>query len=128
MFAEDVKEMMAYAPYSFQLENVHIRAVVQYETEPVVSPNADFKVKVHLKNFRQDPTHLEFTVTLPEDWTADYRRMDYISHWTTNSDARMTWEMTIHTGERVQPVNKVGVWITPVAHPLPLMLPLVLLG
>lgn len=128
MFAEDIREMLQYAPWYFQIENVHIGAVVQYETEPVVTPNSAFKVKVHLKNYRQDPTHLDFHVSLPEGWTADYRRMDYISHWTSKSDARLTWEMTIHTGEEVVSINKVSVWVTPVAHPLPLMLPLVLLG
>ena len=124
-----LKEMMSYGPYYFEVTNgVHMSAVVQYETEPVVKPLTDFNVKVHLRNHRPDPHHVGFNVALPEGWTADYRRMEYLSQYTRNSNARVTWEMTIHVGERVDAVNKVIVWADAATHPLPLMIPMVLLG
>ena len=124
-----LKELMAYGPYYFEVTNgCHLSAAVQYETAPEVQPLTDFKVKVHFRNHRPDAHHMELTVALPEGWTADYRRSVYLEHGSMNTHNRATWEMTIHVGEQVYAVNRVSVWVSASTHPLPLMIPMVLMG
>lgn len=126
----EMKEVMQYGPYCFEIATCpYINAVVQYEEEPVVKPLKDFKVRVYLKNLRKDPYYVKFKVFLPEGWTADYDRNVHLTHFTLyNETPRASWEMTIHVGEHIEEINKVTVWAEGSTHPLPLLLPLVLLG
>lgn len=122
-------ELMAYGPYYFEVTNgAHLSAAVQYDTTPEVQPLTDFKVKVHFRNHRPDPHHMELKVFLPEGWTAEYQRSVYLEHVSLNTHKRASWEMTIHVGEHVEAVNKVCVWVNATTHPLPLMIPMVLMG
>ena len=124
-----MKELMEYGPYYFEVTNgVNLSAAIQYDTTPEVQPLTDFKVKVHFRNHRPDPYRMELGVFLPEGWTAEYQRSVYLEHGSLNTHKRASWEMTIHVGERVEAVNKVCVWVNAATHPLPLMIPMVLMG
>lgn len=125
---DTLKEIVGYGPYYFEINGVNMSCVVQYETEPVVKPLTDFKVRVYLRNHRMQPQNVEFTVALPEGWTAEYHHMEHLGHTFKKNHARATWEMTIHVGERTNAVNKVSVWATSLGRPVPIMIPVVLLG
>ena len=125
---DTLKEILGYGPYYFEVNGVTMSCVVQYETEPVVKPLTDFKVKVHIRNHRMQPQNIEFTASLPEGWSAEYRRMEHLGHTFSKNHARATWEMVIHVGEQTQAVNKVSIWASALGHPVPVLLPLVLIG
>ena len=122
-------EVFARSPYSFEITNLlHTDTLVEYECEPVVKPNSDFKVKISFKNNRFNSFHYEFDVCLPEGWTADYRRTCYIRNKTLCDNGRSSWEMTIHVGEDVKSINRIPIMISPKGHAVPIMVPIVLLG
>ena len=116
-------------PNSFEIPSLsHSSAVVEYEGDPVVRTNTPFKVKITLKNHRMDAFHYQFTVGLPEGWTAEYPRTCSNAYPTLCTDGISVWEMTVNVGERVEPVNRISVMISTQAHAVPVMVPIVLLG
>ena len=116
-------------PNSFEIPSLsHSSAVVEYENDPVVKPNTPFKVKITVKNHRKDAFHYQFTVGLPEGWTAEYPRTCANAYTDLCGGGISVWEMTINVGERVEPVNRISVMISTQAHAAPIMVPIVLLG
>ncbi len=123
------EEIFARSPYSFEISNLlHTDAIVEYESEPIVKPNGEFKLKITLKNNRNNPYHCEFAVWLPEGWSADYERTCYLNTTTLKSNGKATWKMTINVGERVDSINKIPIMISMKGHATPIMIPVVLLG
>lgn len=117
------------SPYSFEINTVpHTKAVIEYDCEPIVKPNSEFKVRITLTNVRKSSYYYEFDVALPEGWSAEYSRTFYVQQRTTSIKNYATWEMTINVGERVEAINRIPIIITPKAHAVPIMVPVVLLG
>ncbi|MCI8441880.1 MAG: ADP-ribosylglycohydrolase family protein [Provencibacterium sp.] len=125
---EECKWFMERSPYSFDIASPHTRATVEYFTEPVIRPGDSFKLRVRLRNLLADPRHVDFSVYLPEGWSAAYPRTVYLTHKTANTSGCATWEMELTAGERVEPTNKLVIYLSSASHPLPLLLPVVLLG
>lgn len=114
---------------SFEIPSrLHTDAVVEYEADPVIAPGGEFRVTVTLTNLRRNPYHYEVTVGLPEGWTAEFPRTQYVEHKTLVNDGVSRWTMTIRAGDRVDPVNRIPVVFSPRGHAVPVMIPLVLLG
>ncbi|MBO4406784.1 MAG: hypothetical protein J5849_03720, partial [Clostridia bacterium] len=123
------EEVFRRSRLSFEIPSrLHTDAVVEYEADPVVKPGEDFTLTVTLTNRRRNPYHYEVTVGLPEGWTADYPRTQYVEHKTLVNDGTSRWTMTVHAGDRVDPVNRIPVVFTPRGHAVPVMIPVVLLG
>ena len=114
---------------SFEIPSrLHTGAVVEYDADPVIAPGGEFRVTVTLTNLRRNPYHYEVTVGLPEGWTAEFPRTQYVEHRTMMNDGTARWVMTLRAGDRVEPVNRIPVVFTPRGHAVPVMIPLVLLG
>ena len=123
------EEFFTRSPYSFEIPCVpHTNAIVEYDEEPVVKPGCDFKVRVRLRNMLETYYYHEVTVSLPEGWTADYSRTCYVKQQgDLNKDAGV-WEMIIHVGENVAPVNRVSVMFSARLCVTPVMIPITILG
>ena len=129
-----VQRIFKRSPYSFEVTNMmHTDAIVEYDKEPRVKPNTDFKIKVTLSNRRYDARHCRMNVILPEGWSADYERCIYIPfngppHNNTGINIA-TCEIMVHVGEKIEATNDIIVSITnTAAHALPVLVPIVLLG
>ena len=96
---------------------------------PQVCPNEDFTIKFTLYNKRRDQRHVNVALTLPEGWTADYRKCVHLD-WLADSKngGIKSSEITIHVGETVQNINRLTLTLTAPTHPLPLLVPITLLG
>ena len=117
------------SPYSFEINTVpHTKAVVEYDCEPIVKPGDDFKVRVTFTNVRSSSFYYEIDVALPDGWTADYMKTCYVQQKTTDVSNMATWEMMVHVGERVDSINRIPVTVSPKAHAVPVMIPIVILG
>lgn len=116
------------SPWSFDIHATHTRATVEYESAPLIRPGEELSIRVRLRNMSADPRHVDFTAFLPEGWRASYARTDYLSHRTANTDGQALWEMTVTAGERVEAINRLAVYVSSPSHPLPLLIPIVLLG
>lgn len=123
------KEFLTYSPYSFEWKgNPHTSAVVEYERAPIVRPGEDFKIKLRLQNYKRDARQLNLDVILPEGWTADYYRTAFLIQPNCTTDGKGTWEMTVHVGEKVEVVNKLYLSAWSMAHPMPMIIPITILG
>lgn len=117
------EKMFKRSPYSFEIaRKTHMDVIVEYDSEPIIKPNGNFKVRITIKNNRRNAYHCEFTVGLPDGWSADYERTAFVQL------DEGTWEMTIYAGEKVDSVNKIPVMISPQGHVMPVTAPIVLLG
>lgn len=127
---EDVTEKaFSKGAYSFEIPSLlHTSALVEYETEPRIKPNSEFKVKVTLTNQRKDKHHFVPTVYLPEGWTADYNKIMTTIPQPFNMHAKSVFEMTIHVGDKVDAINKIPLMFNAHNHAVPVMIQLVLLG
>ena len=122
-------KVLSRSPYSFEINSLlHTSAVVEYEKEPHIRPNEQFKVKVTLENIRKDPYYYEINVALPEGWTAEYNKTVHVFEPTEYVKGVTKFEILITAGERVETINRIPVMISPKSHAVPVMLPLVLLG
>lgn len=128
------QHMFKRSPYSFEISSLmHTDAVVEYEKEPRVKAEDEFKVKITLKNCRRDARHMAVDVVLPEGWSADYQRSVYLvfddEHHNLTGTNESVWEMTVRVGENVNALNNIYISFSNVsAHAAPLLVPVVLLG
>ena len=124
------KRIFNRSPYSFEISTyLHTNAVVEYECEPVVKTEDEFKVKITMQNFRKNGYYYEFNVFLPEGWSAEYSKTCRIHEVNPRfTPGFVSWEMTIKIGEKVDAINRLSVMISPKGHSVPIMIPIVLLG
>ena len=123
-----IQDLFKRSPYSFEIPTPHTKAIVEYPVAPFVKPNGEFEVKISLKNFRRNSYYYEFNVALPEGWTADYNRTCHVQQRTQLDKGMTEWVMKINVGERVEPINRIQVMVSPKNHAIPIMVPIVLLG
>ncbi len=120
-----IDDFFSRSPYSFEFGNIHTGAIIEYEKEPQVRAGDLFKVKITLYNKMPDPRHVRMSVALPEGWSADYAKTAYIEH----NLYKHAWEMTVLVGEAVSEVNRIIITVDASDyHPVPLMIPVTLLG
>jgi len=126
------KEVLYLSKYSYEILNYHhLRAIVEFEKDPVITPNETHKFKIHIKNNSQDTKRLNFRLILPEGWTSpNYKKslmiemlMNQINvDYTTYADFEVT------AGEMVQAINNVYVEISGATFAQPIIIPVVFLG
>ena len=120
---------MRRSPYSFDVKSGYQwDAVVEYEKEPVIKPGEEFKIRITLKNRLLQPYHVDVEVHLPEGWSAEYRRTTYIDCNAQYHKPVNTHEITLTAGEKVCSRNNVVISVTSPVCPMPLLIPISLLG
>ena len=124
------KEFIKRSKYSFEIENVHTNAVIEYEREPIIRPYEEFKIKITLQNYRYDPRYINVAVDVPETWSAEYGKNVFLTNFTTGGATvgKQDFEILINIGEKVSEVNNFMITLTSANHPLPLFIPITLLG
>ena len=120
---------MKRSPYSFDVKcGYFLDAVVEYEKEPVVRPGEEFKIKITFGNRLSQPYHADVEVHLPEGWSADYRRSIYMDCKAQYHVPVNTYELTVTAGEKVSSRNDLVISVISPVCPMPLLIPVTLLG
>ena len=128
---------MAQAPYTYTLEDHGLIADVHYEGEPSIRPGGTLTVTVDLRNPQYDPQWLDIRVHAPDGWTADYQKSLCLLHRSScytgpkglgHTTGRGTWSVTFIAGESVEAVNRIPVTFELRGYPIPLYVPLTILG
>ncbi len=127
------KKIVFMTPLHRRDEMEHTDVIIEYDKEPRVKPNSDFKIKFTLSNRRRDARHFYVKVMLPEGWSADYDRCVYVpfndEHHNDTGINMTTYEMVVHVGEKVDATNDIVVsFSNSAAHAVPMLVPVVLLG
>jgi len=127
MAKEEFEEMIKYSSNSFIIDSVgHTKTLVEYDRAPDVKSGDEFRIKLTFKNRRQDPRYLEFKVYVPDGWDAQYKRSIHIPDmWDVK---RESWEVIVNVGENVEVTNDIIIKITSKNHPMPILVPVVLMG
>lgn len=115
------------SPYSYEASHcVHMDVRVAFDQEPIIQPGGGVTAKLYMYNLLRDSRHLLFKVHLPDGWSADnYRRSLFLK---TNQTIAHEWEITIHAGENVEPINRVIVEIIANSKAIPVLVPITILG
>ena len=136
-YRSSIQEFMAQPPYSFSVGDHGIIALVHYGDEPYIQPGGRLTVTVELRNPQYDAQWLEVQVHVPEGWTADYQKSVCLLHRSSCSTGpkglghvtgRTTWQVTFTAGETVNAVNRIPVMMEIKGYPMPLCIPLTVLG
>lgn len=111
---------------------------VEFDKEPVVSPNEEFKFTVKFKQLiSQEALQGAVSVALPEGWSAQYRKSIHIAKCRDVMEVSMPYkifdiysdlDVTIIPNENIKPVNKLYVNVEIDSNPIPLTIPVTLLG
>ncbi len=137
LYLSSVDEFMAQPPYSFFVEDHGIMALVHYEDEPYIKPHGQLTVTVELRNPQYDAQWLEVQAHIPAGWTADYQRAVCFLHGSSCSTGprglghvtgRTVWQITFTACESVEAVNRIPVMMEIKGYPMPLCIPLTVLG
>ena len=132
-----VETFMAQPPYSYTVEDHGLMADVHYEGEPYIRPGGQLTVTVDLRNPQYDPQWLEIKVHAPAGWTADYQKSLCLLHQSSCSTGPRglghttgctSWSVTFTAGDTVEAVNRIPVVMEIKGYPMPLLIPLTVLG
>ena len=122
-------EYMKRSPYSFEVQSGYFwDSVIEYEEEPVVASGEEFKIKITFNNRISQPFHVDVEVLLPEGWSADYRRSVFLDCKAQNRIPVNVYEMTITPGDKIMPKNTVIIHVKSPLSPMPMLIPITLLG
>lgn len=114
---------------SFEISNGHfLRAVVEYEKDPVISAGDNFKVKIIFHHLYEQTLITNIQLNLPEGWNAEYRKSVFIYYNNQKPRSGHPYELVINVGEDVRARNNITIAVTTLLNPLPLYIPITLLG
>lgn len=117
------------SPLSFEVSGGQfLKAVVEYEKTPVVKPGDTFKVKVTYHHLYEQTLVANLDMILPEGWTSDCPRTMFVNYNNQKPRFGSTLEFTITVGEKVDAVNQPMLRTTYLTNPMPLCIPITLLG
>lgn len=127
--------------FSFDISDYRrLSATVEYEREPVIRPGESFPLKVTLRHLviaTGEIIHFSADLSLPQGWSADYRKNIYIGRnvdmfeapaQNPNGIHQNEYTFTITAGEQVAAQNKLFLHFTTPMFAQPFTIPITLLG
>lgn len=122
-------QFMRRNPKSFEVSGgFHWHAVVEYEKDPKIAPNEEFKLKLILSHKFRQTLRADVEVMVPEGWSARYNTSVYVGETNQLTSRTTTTPIILTAAEHVNTVNCVTVKITSHLNPLPMYIPISLLG
>jgi hypothetical protein len=128
------------SPYSFDITRVgQVNATVEFDGEPVVRAGGEisFKMKFKQLHIYGEPVEGYISITTPDGWSAEYRRTVHIAKPRDIMPVSMpyqTYDITcdvdvrVSVGENVLPINRLIVTVELTNSPMPLFIPITLIG
>lgn len=129
---EFVKQMFQRSKFSFTMEGVFAEAMVEFDTEPVISAGGELECRISVipkHNFsRQD--HYSLHWYLPEGWQVEGKQHLFATaYWQkSKTNDRQTTTVKIHAGENVEPNNRIILEMRNPDHAYPILVPITVLG
>jgi len=126
--------------YSFDITRpAYLTARVEFDKEPIARAGEEltFKVKFQQLHIYGEPIEGYVNITLPEGWTADYRKAVHIAKPRDVMPVSMPYqdysltsdlEVTVIPGENIGGVNKLYVNVELNTSPIPFVVPVTIVG
>lgn len=127
------------SPYSFDV-NIpgYLNTRVEFDSEPVVSVNQEISFRIKFRQLTHgSPIQGAVSVSLPEGWSAQYRKSIHIARPRDLMEVSMPYEafdvysdleVVVTPGERIAPVNRIYINVELSNNCMPLMIPVVVAG
>ena len=118
-------------PYSFEIsDRRRIKAVVEYDREPVIKADEPFDITVTLTNISWDEMiQCRVDMVIPDGWTADYQRNLCVNRGADQSDTTVTkYHFTVTPGQQIAAENKLFMVLSGSTFAQPFTIPFTLLG
>lgn len=127
------------SPFSFDI-NVpgYLNTRVEFDREPIAEAFQEISFRIRFKQLSfASPIQGNVSISLPEGWTAKYRKTVHIARTRDIMEVSMPYEdfdvysdlgVVIIPGEKIAPVNKIYVHIELSNNCVPLVIPVVLPG
>ena len=127
--------------FSFDINDFRrISATVEYEREPVIRPGETFPIRItfrHMGLWSGEMIHCSADLSLPQGWTADYRKNTYIGRGVDlfeapgqnpNGIRQNEFAFTVTAGDLVAPQNRIFLNLSSPMYAQPFTVPITLLG
>lgn len=125
-------------PLTIEHENHWLKGEVSFDGEPRISPEGTLSFDLTLENPLYNVYQLAITVFTPDGWSAAYPKSMTLHHHTGAHDAEYVWRqltptrktvrVTITANENTQAINRVYIAVEAQGYPLPLTIPVTILG
>ena len=116
-------------PYSFTVENLCVRALVEFDHEPTLRPLGELTGRLSLTYNPKIPEskHYHLRWILPDGWSVDCRQNLYHGRGYASDGELAETDFAIRAGEEVPPHSRIILEIEPAGH-TPLYVPIVIAG
>ena len=125
-------------PLSVKSYNHWLRSTVTFEGEPRITANGEICFELCLKNPAYTVYQLELKVFAPEGWVAEYSRSVTLHHNTGAHDKDYVWKpltfdsknikIKLTANDNVAAANYVYIVARAIGYPMPLIIPVTILG
>lgn len=126
-------------PLSYQaVDNTLMYGHLEFEELPVAKSGNPIVAHLKLINRHRDPRQLCFRAFLPEGWSAEYKRSEFMQQFycqlvtpvfeRADYDYDCEWTITITPGENIDAINRIPIEITSPGRPTAIYFPIILLG
>jgi len=114
---------------SFEITSgYHYRAVVEYDRDPVIAPEQEFRFTVAFSHKFRQSLRVDLEMILPAGWTAQYNKSIYIGETNQLSERSTISTFVLKANEAVDARNEIILKVTSHLSPLPMFIPITLLG
>lgn len=115
--------------HSFEINNgPNYKAVVEYDKVPTIAPMESFKFTISFSHKFRQPLRADIDVILPEGWSAYYNKSIFIGGCTYQIEKNTVSTFVVTAGENVNSKNEIIIKFTSPLSPLPMFIPITLLG
>lgn len=125
---DEVKQMISVRPYSFEIRGIDTDAIVEFEKAPYISADENNRFSVTLLNKTPDPKYYNVSLILPDGWYSDVTQNVYLPHNSAKTDGKCTFSIGIIADGNIKAANEVVVKLLCSTHPVPIFIPVTLLG
>ena len=124
-----VDHMFQRSHYSYTVSNCYATVLVEYETEPVITPGGSLKGRITvIPEKMENQKHFQLRWVTPEGWHVAGRNSLFTAAPQSAHTEHAFVDFTIVAGDTVAPTNRLIADLQCMGRPAPILVPLTILG
>ena len=124
-----VEKILSRKPYSYTWEGVYADVLVEFDQKPEIVPGGTVSGKITMINHTlPEQKHYRVRFLAPEGWQVSYKKNLFTPALFSKHRAYDSTEFTIQAGEDVQAVNSLVIEVVCAGRPMPILVPMQLMG
>ena len=124
-----VEKILSRKPYSYTWEGVYADVLVEFDQKPEIVPGGTVSGRITLINHTlPEQKHYRARFLAPEGWQVSYKKNLFTPSLGSQHRDYDGTPFTIQAGEDVQAVNSLILEITCAGRPMPILVPMQIMG